>query len=132
MKISKDAQRFARQLLRHTLRDGKLDLDLAKKFVARVSEEKPRSYIAILHAYLRLLRLEAAKREALVESATKLSAEMKDTVSADLKKKYGDDIKAEFKVDADLLGGMRVRVGSDVWDGSIKRRLEQLRDKLLA
>jgi F-type H+-transporting ATPase subunit delta len=132
MKISKAAQRFARQLLRHTLKDGRLDLALAKKFVARVSEEKPRNYIAVLHAYVRLLRLEAAKREALVESATKLSDDLKKTVSADLKKKYGDDLNADFKVDADLLGGMRVRVGSDVWDGSIKRRLEQLRDKLLA
>ena len=129
MKISKDAQRFARQLLRHTLKDGKLDLALAKKFVTRVSEEKPRNYIAILHAYIRLLRLEVSKREALVESATKLSDEMKNTVSADLNEKYGEDIKAEFKVDADLLGGMRVRVGSDVWDGSVKARLQALANK---
>ena len=132
MKISKDARRFARQLLRHTLKDGRLDLELARKFVRRVTEEKPRNYVAILDAYARLLRLEVAKREAVVESATPLSDDMKNTVSADLKKKYGDDLNAEFAVAADLLGGMRVRVGSDVWDGSVKRRLEQLRDKLTA
>ncbi len=36
----------------------------------------------------------------------------------------------EFKSNPGLLGGMRVRVGSDVWDGSVKNRLERLREKV--
>jgi len=43
-----------------------------------------------------------------------------------LKARYGDDVTSEFKVVPDLLGGMRVRVGSDIWDGSVKTRLDQL------
>ena len=43
-----------------------------------------------------------------------------------LAEKYGDDLSFEFKVNPGLLGGMRVRVGNDVWDGSVKTRLDRL------
>jgi F-type H+-transporting ATPase subunit delta len=47
-----------------------------------------------------------------------------------LNKKYGKDLSTEFVVKPELLGGMRVRVGSDVWDGSVRNRLERLRQQL--
>ena len=46
------------------------------------------------------------------------------------KKKYGDDLTTEFVVDPALLGGIRVRVGSDVWDGTLRHRLERLQQQL--
>jgi F-type H+-transporting ATPase subunit delta len=49
---------------------------------------------------------------------------------ANLKKKYGGDLTAEFVVNPQLLGGMRIRVGSDVWDGSVRNRLERLQQQL--
>jgi F-type H+-transporting ATPase subunit delta len=51
-------------------------------------------------------------------------------VIEDLRRKYGSTLTAEFKVNPDLLGGMRVKVGSDVWDGSVKARLTDLKNKL--
>ena len=47
---------------------------------------------------------------------------------ADLRKKYGKDLTFDFQTNPDLLGGMRVKVGSDVWDGSVRARLQQLED----
>jgi F-type H+-transporting ATPase subunit delta len=47
-----------------------------------------------------------------------------------LKKKYGNDLTTEFVVDPTLLGGVRVRVGSDVWDGTLRNRLERLQQQL--
>jgi F-type H+-transporting ATPase subunit delta len=47
-----------------------------------------------------------------------------------LKKKYGNDLTATFTVNSDLLGGMRVRVGSDVWDSSVRNRLQRLEQQL--
>ena len=47
-----------------------------------------------------------------------------------LKKKYGSDLTAEFVVNPQLLGGMRIRVGNDVWDGSVRHRLERLEHEL--
>ena len=58
-----------------------------------------------------------------LESATQAS------VTADLKSKYGDDLTFEFAINPELVGGMRVKVGSDVWDGSVKNRIERLSNK---
>ena len=131
MKISKEARRLSRQLFRLSVKDGKVDMDTAKKCVQKLKESKPRNYLQALSDYLRLLRLETEKQRAVVESAADLSDDMKKSVTDDLKKKYGEDVTAEFKTNADLLGGMRVKVGSDVWDGSVKARLDRLRDSLL-
>lgn len=132
MKISKEARRYSRQLFRLTVRDGVVDMAAARKCVDSIKAGKPRKYLQILTDYLRLLALEVAKRHAVIESASDLGDELKQSVVADLKKKYGDDLTAEFATNAALIGGMRVKVGSDVWDGSVKARLDRLRDSLLS
>ena len=132
MKISKEARRLSRQLFRITVKDGKVDMEIAKKCVQKLKETKPRNYIQALNDYLRMLRLEIEKRHAVIESASELKGSEKDAVIADLKKKYGDDLTTEFRTNEELLGGMRVKVGSDVWDGSVKARLDRLRDALVA
>ena len=61
-----------------------------------------------------------------VSVTTKAAANILDR----LKKKYGADLTSEFAVDPTLLGGVRVRVGSDVWDGTLRNRLERLQQQL--
>ena len=126
MKVSKDALRHARALFATCAKDGKLDTDRVKTIVKRVGEEKPRGYLGILTAFHRLVRLDLEKRHAIVESAEDLSDGLRDDVLKNLKARYGDDVTSEFKVVPELLGGMRVRVGSDIWDGSVKTRLDRL------
>jgi len=128
MKISKDAQRFARQLLRSSLVDGSLDEARVRKITSWVIEKKPRGFLQVLTAYSKLLRLEMAKRHAVVESATELQPSTRQTVESDLRAKCGPNVTFEFLINPDLLGGMRVKVGSDVWDGSIKARLQLLQE----
>lgn len=132
MKVSKDALRTARQFLRLTLRNGNLDLPAAKTIVEKVIADKPRNYLGILTSFQRLLRLEMEKRHAIVESATPLPETEQVTVTADLQLRHGSDITTEFRTNPDLLGGIRIKLGSTVWDGSVKSRLEALRDKVLA
>jgi F-type H+-transporting ATPase subunit delta len=127
MKISKDAQRTARQLLRASLTEGHLNADLVRKITRTVVERKPRGYLQILTAYAKLLRLETERHHALVESAAELSPELRQSVEAELRKKRGANLTFAFVVNPDLLGGIRVKVGSDVWDGSVRSRLERLR-----
>ena len=43
-----------------------------------------------------------------------------------LKKKYGKDVSFQYSVNPDLIGGLRIRVGSDVWDGTVKSKLDRL------
>ena len=91
-----------------------------------VGEKKPRGYIDILHAFQRLVRLELEKRTAIIESVTPLSVEMRDRLRADLQKKYGEDLTLDFHINPELIGGMRVKVGSHVWDGSVRAKLQAL------
>ncbi|HIG82447.1 MAG TPA: H(+)-transporting ATPase [Verrucomicrobia bacterium] len=130
MKVTKDAARSARQLLRLSHKDGILDYDRIKEITTKVSEAKPRGYLAILQEFGRLVRLDVERRQAVIETATELGAQAGNTVVEDLRRKYGSTLTAEFKVNPDLLGGMRVKVGSDVWDGSVKARLTELKNKL--
>jgi F-type H+-transporting ATPase subunit delta len=61
-----------------------------------------------------------------VETAVALSDSERESVLSDLKGRLGADITADFRDVPDLLGGMRVKLGSTVWDSSIKARLDGL------
>lgn len=129
MKISKDARRTSRKLLEACMTTGKLDLNLARGIINRLSSTKPRGYLPVVDAFYRLLKLESSKHQATVESATTLDGATQQKVVADLKSKYGDQVEATFVINPELIGGMRIKIGSDVWDGSVKNRIERLEEK---
>ena len=62
MKVSKDAARSARQLLRLSYKEGLLDNDRIKEITNKISEAKPRDFLAILQEYGRLVRLDVEQR----------------------------------------------------------------------
>ena len=130
MKINKEIRQLSREMLRASFTDGQLDAGRTRSLVDSLVERKPRNYIDVLKNYRRLLRLELEKRRARVETASELDSTTSSELVANLKKKYGSDLTAEFIVNPELLGGMRVRVGSDVWDGTVRNRLEQLERQL--
>lgn len=130
MKINKEVRQLGREMLRASFTDGQLDRGKIAKLVQALIGKKPRHYIDILNYYKRLLRLEIEKRHAKIESAMPLSPQTATTVVERLKKKYGADLTSDFAVDPTLLGGVRVRVGSDVWDGTIRNRLQRLEQQL--
>lgn len=129
MKSGKEATRVAKKLFAASFVAEKLDPEAVQKIVRKLIADKPRGYLQVINAYWRLVRLEQENNRAVIESAVELDAATKESVVADLKKKYGDQIAPEFALDADLIGGMRIRVGSDVWDGSVKHRIERLSEK---
>jgi F-type H+-transporting ATPase subunit delta len=128
MKIPKDAARTARALIRATTKSGQVDGAFAKAVVNKLATEKPRNYLATLTAYQRLLRLEFAARHAVIDSAEPLSAAEQQNVIKELKGKYGEDVTSEFRVDPSLIGGMKVKLGSNVWDATVLSRLHALKD----
>ena len=129
MKISKEARRLSSQLFRLSLTDGRLDRAKVSSVVQTVIKDKPRHYLGALESYQRLVRLEIAKRHAIIESAMELSPETSQTVVDNLKQKYGQDLTTEFAVNPDLIGGMRIKIGSDVFDGSVRNRLALLQEQ---
>ena len=130
MKASKEAIRAARKLMRLSVKDGKLDLGTAQMMTRRIAEAKPRGYLGILSTYQRLLRLEVGKKHAVIESAAALGDDEGKGIADDLRRKYGDELTTEFKTNPELIGGLRIRVGSDVWDGSVRARLQNLTNKI--
>ena len=126
MKVPREAATTARRAFRMCLDGDRLNDDKLRKVFKKIGELKPRNYQAILHTLVRLTRLEAARREVIVENSTPLDSNTTVRVTTGLQQKYGNDLTFEFKVTPELLGGMRIRVGNDVWDGSVKARLERL------
>ena len=130
MKINKETRQLSKELLRASFTDGQLDSGRVASLVKSLIEKKPRHYIQVLEAYQRLLRLEVEKRTAIIETATELPPDAAAQIVANLKRKYGSDLTAKFVVNPELLGGMRIRVGSDVWDSSVRNRLHRLQQQL--
>jgi F-type H+-transporting ATPase subunit delta len=126
MKISKQAQRDARQLFRSCSVNGLLDESRVRQVVKLLSEKKPRGYVEILSRLHRLVGLNLAQRSAKVEGAVAASPEQQTAIKADLEKRYGAGLNVTYSVDPSLLGGLRIQVGSDLYDGSVKTRLEKL------
>ena len=130
MKINKETRQLSKGLLRSSFTDGQLDNGRIASLVKSLIEKKPRHYIKVLEAYKRLLRLEVEKRSATIETATELASASGAEIVANLKRKYGSDLATRFVVNKELLGGMRIRVGSDVWDSSVRNRLHRLQQQL--
>lgn len=66
-----------------------------------------------------------------VVSALELTGEQRDAIAAQLARMTGKDVRCSFSVDGALLGGAVARVGSTVYDGSVRGQLEGLRRRLV-
>ena len=130
MKVNKETRQLSKELFRASLINGQLNSGRIASLVKSLIEKKPRNYIRVLESYKRLLRLEVEKRSATIETATELAPAAGAEIVANLKRKYGSDLAAKFVVNQELLGGMRIRVGSDVWDSSVRNRLHRLQQQL--
>lgn len=126
MRASKLTRREAKGLFRTCLVNGLMDENRVRQAVQQVLAAKPRGYIAILSHFERLVRLDLARRNARIESAVPLSPALQNSVQASLTRVYGPGLNTAFVQNPALIGGMRIQVGSDVYDGSIKARLATL------
>jgi F-type H+-transporting ATPase subunit delta len=128
MKISKQARRDARELFRTCMVNGQLDDPRARQAVQLVLQKKPRGYFAILSHFQRLVKLELARRTARIESATALPPDFQSRLQADLTRQYGAGLNFVFVQNPALLGGMRIQVGGDVYNGTVQGRLAALQE----
>ena len=126
MKISKLAAATARRLYGLCQVNGQLDDHKLRDLVSKLIAAKPRDFQAILASIQRLVRLEEARRAVTVESAVALDAAERQKVEAGLAKDHGSNLTIEYKINPELLGGLRIKVGDDVLDGSVQGRLDRL------
>jgi F-type H+-transporting ATPase subunit delta len=92
--------------------------------IAQVSE--------VAESYRRLLQEQMGVHSAEIVTARELDAKEREALLAEVSKLAGGKVEARFKLDASILGGTVVRLGSTVYDGSVRGRLDRLRDSLIA
>jgi F-type H+-transporting ATPase subunit delta len=120
---TKQAKRDAKQLFRLCFVNGSLDEGRVREVVRRVAEGRNRERYKFLSNFQRLVKLDHARHTATVQNATLLSADMQASIQAGLAHAYGPGLNTTFTHNPELIGGMRIKVGSDVYDSSIKAKL---------
>ena len=126
MKITKKAKREAKHLYRLCLVNGLLDENRVRQVVQRAVATRERRIPSILAHFLRLVKLDYARHTATIESATPLPADLQTVVQSGLTQRYGPGLTTTFVQRPELIGGMRIQVGCDVYDGSVRAGLEAL------
>lgn len=125
MKISREARRQARELFDLAMVNGRLDNDRVRRIADGVVGSHVRETVPLLKEFSRLVRLETERHHAIVESAAPLSPDQQRDFEKNLRSRFGA-VSAEFRLDPSLIAGVRVKIGSDVWDGSVQARLQAL------
>ena len=127
MQIPKEARRQARELFDSAL-DAyeRPDRERVLRIADLLVKSAPRHALQILKEFARLVRLESAKHHALIESAVEIDASSREAIVASLRKLDGGEVTVETRVDPSLIGGSRIRLGSEVWDASVRSRLAAL------
>jgi F-type H+-transporting ATPase subunit delta len=81
-------------------------------------------------AYRRILQEQLGIRPAEIVTARELSDEERSALVAEVAKMAGVKIDANFTLDKAILGGAVIRIGSTVYDGSVRGRLDRLKEAL--
>ena len=130
-KLDKDSRKLSKQLFNASFTNGQLDEAKVRAIAAKVAESKPRHFLGLMKDYQRQVRLEVEKHHAVIESAQPLDRSLGEQVVSGLKAKYGANVTTEFKVTPELIGGLRIKIGSDVFDSSVRNRIDRLETQLI-
>jgi F-type H+-transporting ATPase subunit delta len=105
--------------------------EIALDFLGLVVDRQREIYIADITAYFTGLANKARNiSDVQVTSAVELTKEEKKKLAAAMAKSTGKKVRLSFDVDQGLLGGVVVRAGDKVIDGSVRTRLQTLREQL--
>lgn len=108
------------------------DMDpMVKNFVNLVLDKnRADSLMAMCESYMDFLEEQANILHAVVTSAVPLTGEQVGQIEDKFSKLMEQSVKAETAIDASLIGGVTVRIGDTVYDGSVAHHLKQLSDSL--
>lgn len=86
----------------------------------------------VAEAYRREMQERLGIRQAEIVTARELNEQERRSLLEGAARLAGAQVQATFKLDQSILGGTVVRIGSTVYDGSVRGRLERLREALVA
>jgi len=120
-------RRAAKRLFRWCRVNGDFDQQRARRVTELILSGRRRGYVSLLSEFGRLLKLELSRHQASVQSAKPLSADLQTRIRGHLQSVYGPDVGTEFHQKAELIGGIRIQIGSDVYDNSVRSKLTALK-----
>jgi len=114
--------------------DEKLDLqkELRNLVAVMIDHGRIGSINEVVAAYRAQLKEQQGIHQAEIVTARLLGADEQATLVGEVEKVAGTRIEAIFKQDKGILGGAVVRIGSTVYDGSVRGRLDRLKEALIA
>lgn len=114
--------------------NGRLGMEkvLRNLIAVLIQNDRIGQVVEVAAAYRSILREQLGIRPAEIVTARELSAGERSALAAEVAKLAGTKIDANFKLDKDILGGTVVRIGSTVYDGSVRGRLDRLKEALTA
>jgi len=130
VKASASVNRAAKRLFTACSRNGRLDEDRVRRAVRLTIDAKRRRRHAVLGRFERLVRLDRLRHTATLTSATALAPSLRAQLEATLAGKYGPDLAFRYVRDPGVIGGVRVAVGSDVYDATVKGALATLAGRI--
>ena len=126
MKATRRTKRAAKRLFRICVVDGALDAGRVRAVAGRLAVSRRRAALPVLSSFQRLVRLDRERYTAVVQSATPLAEPQRARILAGLARTYGPAIETSFGEDPALIAGVRIKVGSDVYDGTVRGKLAAL------
>ena len=106
--------------------------ELRNLLAVLISNDRIGHVAEVAAAYRKLLQEQSGIRQAEIVTARELGAAEREALAGKVAKLAGAKIEASFKLDAGILGGTVVRIGSTVYDGSVRGRLDRLKEALTA
>jgi hypothetical protein len=119
-------RREARRLLRLCTTDALVDEERAALIARHLAKDSRPYRLTLLKCFSRFVRLHQARRQVCVQSAVTVPPQMKLNLESALTKAYGPGLHITFSTDPDLIGGLRISVAGDVYDGSVRSALQTL------
>ena len=130
MKIDRQSRQSAKKYFRACRNDDdSLNEQGLREIVQLLVAHKPRNFLAILTHLYRLVELNLEESTVRVESATAL-ADGGASIFSSLEHTYGPAARTFYEQNPALLGGLRIRRGDNIWDGSLSGRLDRLQQAL--
>ena len=129
MKKRKQIRKIIEKAIGVCFREGKLTEKQALGFVKLFSVQPRVEAIELLSEFIKRIKAEINLTHMLVESVIPLSKKQKDIIRKKFSLRF-NITSAEFKLNPQILGGLKIRVGDHIYDDSIRSRIYQVKEAI--
>tara|TARA_A100001037_G_C15078799_1_gene603155 strand:+ start:624 stop:1019 length:396 start_codon:yes stop_codon:yes gene_type:complete len=131
MAADKQLRDLAKKLVDLSLEDGEVSASRVGEVLQSLSANPPRNYKPLLRLYQRYIGREIASYTARIEHAGPISDSITGSIQAFLEKETGRKIQVQSRENPDLVAGLRVTLGDDIYEDSAAFRLKPLAESIL-